>query len=68
MLYAGSILQSYMQEGRESMVFMDFIFQILLDFFYPPYRTGTVQYGTVPVLYRYLHRTVRYRTVRYQFF
>ncbi len=35
MLYAGSILQSYMQEGRESMVFMDFIFQILLDFFFP---------------------------------
>ncbi len=49
-----------MQEGRESMVFIDFIFPILLDFFLPtvPYRT---------VRYRYRYRTVPYRTgtVRY---
>ena len=63
MLYAGSILQSYMQEGRESMVFINFIFPILLGFFYPPYRYRTVLYRTVRYQYRY--RTVPYRTVRY---
>ncbi len=51
-----------MHEGRESMVFMDFIFPILLEFFYPPY--GTVRYGTVPV--RRYH-TVLYSTVRYRY-
>ena len=51
-----------MQEGCESMVFMDFIFPILLGNFYPPY--GTVRYGTVP--YRtVLLSTIVYSTVPY---